>query len=114
MLLGWQRICKGFLRPKGKEKNIYESSDQKELQQCEIWEIHMGSREKEFIFHKGHQKEREILCRSLLRLRHLWSPLRMLLPAPDGTAIWCFFFDLIMSFSLHSFVFGFPKLHVEV
>ncbi len=50
------------MRAKVKEKNIYESREQKEFQLCEIWEIHMASSEKELIFHKGHQKEREMLC----------------------------------------------------
>jgi hypothetical protein len=54
------------MRPKGQEKNISESSEQKEFHQSEIWEIHMASSEKELIFHKGRQKEREMLCRSLL------------------------------------------------
>jgi hypothetical protein len=51
----------------------------------------MASREKELIFHMGPQKEREMLCRSLLGLRHLLSPLKMLLQALDVTAMWCFF-----------------------
>ncbi len=77
----------GYMRAKGEEKNIYESSEQKEFQNSEIWEIHMASREKELICQKGHQKEREMLCRPLLPLRHLWSPLKMLLQALDGTAM---------------------------
>ncbi len=54
----------------------------------------MASREKELIFHKGHQKEREMLCGSLLRLKHLLAPLKMLLQALDGTAMWSFFLIL--------------------
>ncbi len=60
----------------------------------------MASREKELIFHKGHQKEREMLCGSLLWLRHLWSLLKMLLQALDGTAMWWFF--LILWWALFS------------
>jgi hypothetical protein len=56
------------------------------------------------IFHKGHQKEREMLCRSLLWLRHLWSPLKMLLQALDGTAMWCFFLILSWAFFAQFFL----------
>ncbi len=50
------------MRAKVKEKNIYESSEQKEFHLCEIWEIYVAASKKELIFHKGHQKEREMLC----------------------------------------------------
>jgi hypothetical protein len=56
MLLGWQKICSKF----------HESSEQKEFQYCEVWKIHLASREKELIFHESHQKERETLRESLL------------------------------------------------
>jgi len=58
----------------------------------------MASREKELIFHKGHQKGREMLCRSLLGLRHLWTLLKMLLQALDVIAVWCFFLILSWAF----------------
>jgi len=64
----------------------------------------MASREKELISHKGHHKEREMLCRSVLWLRHRWSPLKMLLQAPDGTAMWCFFLILWWAFFAYFFL----------
>jgi hypothetical protein len=43
----------------------------------------MASSKKELIFHKGRQKERDMLCQPLLWLRHLWSTLfRAIYPAP--------------------------------
>ncbi len=64
----------------------------------------MDSREMELIFHKSHQKEREMLCRSLLWLTHLWWPLKMLLQALDGTAMWCFFLILSWTFFAQFFL----------
>jgi len=64
----------------------------------------MASREKELIFHKGHWKEREMLCKSMLWLRHLWSLLKMLLQALDATAMWCFFLILWWAFFAQFFL----------
>jgi len=64
----------------------------------------MASSEKELIFHKGHQKEREMLCAPLLWLKHLWSLLKMLLQALDGTAMWGFFLILWWAFFAQFFL----------
>jgi hypothetical protein len=50
-----------------------------------------------------------MLCGSLLWLTHLWSPLKMLLQALDGTAMWCFLLELIMSFLCTVFSWAFPS-----
>ncbi len=64
----------------------------------------MASSEKELIFHKGRQKEREMLCIPVQRLRHLWSPLKILLQALDGIAMWCFFLKLSWAFFAQFFL----------
>jgi hypothetical protein len=53
---------------------------------------------------QGPPKEREMLCIPVLRLRHLWSPLKILLQALDGIAMWCFFLILSWAFFAQFFL----------
>jgi hypothetical protein len=54
-----------------------------------------------------------MLCRSLLWLRHLWSPLKMLLQALDGTAMWCFFLILSWAFLCTVLSWTFPSYMLQ-
>jgi hypothetical protein len=95
MLLGWQRICSRFYESKRlREKLFMRAGSKRNFSGVKYGKFIWPQREKEWIFHKGHQKEREMLCGSILWSRHLRSPLKTLLQALDGTAMWRFFLIL--------------------
>jgi len=116
MLLGWQRICSRFYETKRlKEKYLWEQwskgiSVVRNMRNSYVlkWKGVLKSiflltfcSQKYFWVLK---KEREMLCGSLLWLRHLWSLLKMLLQALDGTAMWCFFLILSWAFFAQFFL----------
>jgi hypothetical protein len=97
------------MRPKGYEKNIHQSSEQNEFQLCEIWEIQMASSEKELIFHKGSQKEREMLCIPVLKLRHPLVRGENPLSSSGWHSNVVLLLEIIMSFLCTGFSWAFPS-----
>ncbi len=84
----------GFMRAKGLRERYLWEQWAKGISVVRNMANSYGIKGNELIFHKGHQKEREMLCGSLLWLRPLWSALKMLVQALDGTAMCSFFLIL--------------------
>jgi len=82
-----------------------------EFEWWEVWEIHsLTLREKMLMFHKGHQnKEKEMLCRSLVWSTHLQWWVKMLLQALERARMWCFLLILWLNLFCSTFILGFSE-----